>query len=190
MVSINLLKGQRQDERGVRRRCKVELGVGACVLIGVGAFWGWVAVDVNHATQQLEREIQAKRARVTLSQQIRQEVLALEERRQAVVTERNRFKTLTSESGSPIPMLSVISKVVDPLDMWLLHLQAKNEKVTLSGLARSFEDVLKLAKDFEKTEGFGPVDLVDAGPHVQQPDLFQFSMTVLLTPTDHGRTSS
>lgn len=189
MVSINLLRGQRDEDRLVRRRAKSELFAGLCVLASVCAFWGWVAVNVNQATQRLEREVQAKQARVASLQKTRQEVLALEERRQAMVAERERVKALTSELDSPIHLLSVISRVIDPLDVWLLHLQAKDEKVTLSGVARSLEDVLKLAKDFEKNERLGPVDVVDAGPHVQQPDLFHFSMNVLMEPQDYGRTN-
>ena len=188
MVSINLLKGQRHDERQVRRRSKAELFVGVGVLASVCAFWGWVSIDVNHAMQRLEQEMQAKQARVVLLQKTHEEVLTLEKRRQAIVTERNRLKALTSEL--PIHLLSIIGRAVDPLDVWLLHLQAKDEKITLSGFARSLEDVLKLAKDFEKTEMLGPVDVVDAGPHVQQPDLFQFSMNVFMDSTDHGRKHS
>lgn len=188
MVSINLLRGQRQDGRLVQRRAKLELIAGGCVLSSVCAFWGWVTVDGNHATQRLEQEMQAKQSRVALLQKTQQEVLALEEQRQAMVAEQERIKALTSELGSPVHLLATISQVVDPLDVWLLHLQAKDAKVTLSGVARSLQDVLKLAKDFEKR--LGPVDLVDAGPHVQQPDLFQFSMNVLMRPRDHGRTNS
>lgn len=186
MVSINLLRNQRYDDRLVRRRAKSELFAGICVMASVCAFWGWVAIDVNHATQRLEEEMQAKQARVALLQHTHEEVVTLEERRQALVTEWNRFKALTSEVDSPIRLLSIISRVVDPLDVWLLHLQAKDEKMTLSGVARSLQDVLKLAKDFEKVEMLGPVDVVNAGPHVQQPDLFQFSMNVLMDPPDHG----
>ena len=190
MVSINLLRGQRHDDRLVRRRAKSELFAGFCVLASVCAFWGWIAIDVNQVTQRLEREMQAKQSRVALLQETQQEVLALEERRQAMVAEQARVKALTSELDSPVHLLSVISRVIDPLDVWLLHLQAKDEKVTLSGVARSLQDVLKLAKDFEKNERLGPVGVLDAGPHVQQPDLFQFSINVLMGPRDHGRTNS
>ncbi len=188
MVSINLLRGQRHDDRLVRRRAKLELFSWVCVLASVCAFWGWVAVDGNHATQRLEQEMQAKQSRVALLQKTQQKVLALEEQRQAMVAEQERVKALTSELNSPIYLLATISRVIDPLDVWLLHLQAKDEKVTLSGVARSLQDVLKLAKDFEKR--LGPVDVLDAGPHVQQPDLFQFSINVLMEPRDHGRTNS
>ena len=190
MVSINLLKGQRQDERRVRRRSKSETLAGACVLASVCAFWGWVVIDGNHAAQRLQQEVQAKQARVALLQKTHQQVLTLEERRQAILTEYNKLKTLTSELNGPIRLLSIISRVVDPLDVWLLHLQAENATITLSGFARSLEDVLKLAKDFEKTEMLGPVDIFDAEPYVEQPDLFRFSMNVFMDSTDHGRKNS
>lgn len=190
MVSINLLKGQRRDERRVRMRAKLESSAGICVLAGVCAFWGWTAIDVNHSTQRLEREVQAKQARVALLQKAHQEALTLEERRQAMIAERNRLKALRSDLAGPIHLLSMISRVVAPLDAWLLHLQARDEKVTLSGFARSLEDVLKLARDFEKTEMLDRVDVVDAGPLVQQPGLFQFSMNLFVDSTDHGRTNS
>ena len=188
MVSINLLRGQRHDGRLARRRAKSELFAGFCVLASVCAFWGWVAVDGNYAMKRLEQEMQAKQSRVALLQKTQQEVLVLEEQRQVMVAEQEKVKALTSELNSPIHLLATISRVIDSLDLWLLHLQAADEKVTLSGVARSLQDVLKLAKDFEKR--LGPVDVVDAGPHVQQPDLFQFSMNVLIGPRDHGRTNS
>ena len=190
MVSINLLRGQRHDDRLARRRAKSELFAAFCVLGSVCAFWGWIAVDGNYATQRLEREMHAKQSRVALLQETQQEVLALEEQRQAMIAEQERVKALTSELDSPVHLLATISRVIDPLDVWLLHLQAKDEKVTLSGVARSLQDVLKLAKDFEENERLGPVDVRDAGPYVQQPDLFQFSMNVLMEPRDHGRTNS
>ena len=190
MVSINLLRGQRYDERPARKRAKLEVSAGVCVIASVCAFWGWVAIDVTQATQRLERETQAKRARVALLQTTRQEVLALEERRQAMAARQERVHALTSALDSPIHLLSIISKVVDPLDVWLLRLQAKDEKVTLSGVARSLQDVLKLAKEFEKRGRFGPVDVVDAGPHAQLPDLFQFSMNVWMDSPNHGGTNS
>lgn len=188
MVSINLLKSQRYDEPPARKRAKRELFAGVCVIASVCAFWGWVAIDVTQATQRLEREIQAKQSRVALLQTARQEVLALEERRQAMTAREERINALKSELDSPIRLLSIISRVVDPLDVWLLHLQAKDEKVTLSGVALSLQDVLKLAKDFEK--GLGPVDVVGAGPHAQLPDLFQFSMNVWMDSRNHGGTNS
>lgn len=184
MVSINLLKDQRCDEGRGRSRSKAELFVGACVLASVWTFWGWGVIDVNDATQRLEQEMQEKQERVALLQNTHREVLTLEERRQAVITEHDRLKTSTSQLTGPIHLLSMISRMVDPLDVWLLHLQANDEKITLSGLSRSLEDVLKLAKDFE--EMLGPVDVVDAEPHDRRPDLFQFSMHVLMDPTKHG----
>ena len=190
MVSINLLRVQRYDERPARKRAKLELFAGVCVIACVCTFWGWIAIDVSQAMHRLERETQAKRARVALLQTTRQEVLALEEQRQAMAARQERVNVLTSALDSPIHLLSIISKVVDPLDVWLLHLQAKDEKVTLSGVARSLQDVLKLAKEFEKHGRFGPVDLVDAGPHAQLPDLFQFSMNVWMDSPNHGGTNS
>ncbi len=68
MVSINLLKGQRHDVPRVRSRSKAELFVGTGVLASVCAFWVWVSIDVNHATQRLEQDMQAKQARVVLLQ--------------------------------------------------------------------------------------------------------------------------
>ena len=188
MVSINLLRGQRYDERQARKRARLELCAGICVIASVCAFWGWIAIDVTQATQRLERETQTKQARVALLQTTRQEVLALEERRQAMTARQERVNALTSTLDSPIRLLSIISRVVDPLDVWLLHLQAKDDKVALSGVARSLQDVLKLAKDFEKE--LGPADVLDAGPHAQLPDLFQFSMNVWMDSPNHGRTNS
>lgn len=188
MVSINLLKGQRYDEPLARKRAKLELFAGGCVMVGVCAFWGWVAIDVTETTQRLEGEMQAKQARVALLQTTRQEILALEEQRQAMAAREERVNALTSELDSPVRLLSIISKAVDPLDVWLLRLQAKDEKIALSGVARSLQDVSKLAKDFEK--GLGPVDVVGAGPHAQLPDLFQFSMNVWMDSSNHGGTNS
>jgi len=190
MVSINLLKGQRRDERRVRRRSLLELFSGIGVLAGVCAFWGWAAIDVKHATQRLEQEMQAKQARVASLQQTHEEMVTLEEHRQAMISERNRLQALTSELVRPIHLLSIVSGVVNPLDVWLVHLQAKDDKITLSGFSRSLEDVLTLAKNFEKTDMLGRVDVVDAEPFVRQPDLFQFSMNLFPDSTDHGRKTS
>lgn len=190
MVSINLLRGQRSNDHLVRRRAKLELITGICVMAGVCAFWGWVAIDVTQATQRLERQMQAKQARVALLQKTQQEVLALKKRRQAMVVEQERVKALTSELDRPIRLLSIISRVVDPLDVWLLHLQVKGAKAVLSGSARSLHDVLEFAKAIDKNEGLGPVEVVDAGPHEQLPDLFQFSMNVLMNLPNRGGTNS
>ncbi len=190
MVSINLLKGQQHYERQVRSRSKSELFVGVFVLAGVCAVWGWVVVDGNHAVQRLEQEIQEKQARVALLQKTHRQVLTLKERRQTIVTEHNKLKALTNELNRPIRLLSIISQVVDPLDVWLLHLQAKDEKIVLSGFARSLEDILILAKDFEKTDMLGPVNIFETQAHVGQSDLFQFSMNIFMDSTDHGRKNS
>lgn len=190
MVSINLLKGQRHDDRRGRRRSRLELFAAIGVLAGVWALWGWVAVDAGHETQRLEQEMQAKQARVAVLQKTNQEVLTLEERRQAVVSERNRLQALRRDLAKPIHLLSMISRVVDPLDVWLRHLEAKDDKIVLSGFARSLEDVLSLAKDFEKTDLLGRVDVVEAQPFIQQSDLFQFSMNLFMDSTDHGRQNS
>ena len=42
-----------------------------------------------------------------------------------------------SESDAPLRLLSTISRVIDPLDVWLRHLQVKDATVTLIGF-RSF----------------------------------------------------
>ena len=190
MVSINLLRGQQQYERQMRRRSKLQLFIGALVLAGVSVVWGWVVVDGNRAVQRLEQEVQAKQARVASLQTTHRQVLKLKERRQTLVAERDKLKTLTNELHGPVRLLSIISRIVDPLDVWLMHLQAENERVILSGFARSLDDVLKLAKDFEKTELLGPVDVFKVEPRAGQPDLFQFSMNVFMDSTDHGRRNS
>ncbi len=190
MVSINLLKGQQRYARRVRGRSRSELFAGAVVLTGVCAVWGWVIVDGNRMVQWLEREIQEKQARVALLKKTHHQVLTLKERRQVIVTERNKLKALTNDLDKPIRLLSIISQVVDPLDVWLLHLQAKDEKIILTGFARSLEDILKLSKDFEKTDVLGPVNVFETQPHVGQSNLFQFSMNVFMDSTDHGRKDS
>lgn len=190
MVSINLLKGQQQYERQVRRRSKSELFAGAFVLAGVCAVWGWVIVDGNQAVQRLEQELQEKQTRVAVLQKTHHQVLMLKERRQTIVTEQNKLKALTNELNRPIRLLSIISQVVDPLDVWLRRLQAKNEKIVMSGFARSLDDVLTLAKDFEKTEMLGPVDIFEVEPQEGQADLFQFSMNVFMDSTNHDRKNS
>ncbi len=190
MVSINLLKGQQPYECQVRRRSKSELFVGVVVLAGVCAFWGWMVVDGNHAVQRLEQEIQEKQARVALLQKTHHQVLALEERRQTIFTEHDNLKALTHELTRPIRLLSIVSQVVDPLDVWLLHLQAKDDKIILSGFARSLKEILTLAKDFEKTDMLGPVNVFETQAHVGQSDLFQFSMNIFMDSTDDGRKNS
>ncbi len=190
MVGINLLKGQRREDRRARRRSTMELFAGIGVLAGVVALWGWVAVDVRHEAQRLERETHVKQARVASLRQTHRETAILEEQRQAMVVEWNRLEALTGDSAKPVHLLSMIGRVVDPLDVWLLHLQARDVRITVSGFARSLEDVLKLAKDFEKTDLLGRVDVVDAGPHARQPGLVQFSMNLFVDSTAHGRQHS
>lgn len=190
MVSINLLKGQQHYEHRVRSRSKSELSAGVVVLAGVCAVWGWAIVNGNLAVQRLEQEIQEKQARVALLQKAHHKVLKLKERRQVIVTEHNKLKALTNDLAQPTRLLSIISQVVDPLDVWLLHLQAKDEKIILTGFARSLEDILKLSKDFEKTDMLGPVNVFETQAHVGQSNLFQFSMNVFMDSTDHVRKNS
>ncbi len=177
MVSINLLKGQQRDARLVRRRAVAELCTGIVALVGVCASWGWVAIDGNRAAQRFERDIRAKQERVALLERTHQQVLELEERLESLVAEDTTLKALMSESDAPLRLLSTISRVIDPLDVWLRHLQVKDATVTLIGFARSLEDVLTLARDFER---IGPVDVLEAEPDVNQPDLLQFSMNVFM----------
>ncbi len=186
MVIINLLKNQRQSERQARRRPTSELFVGAFVLAIIFVGWGWVAVDGSQAIQRLEQEIQDKQARLALMAQRQDLVLTRQEQRNAIVTEHDTLEALTQDLERPTRLLSVISRVVGPLDVWLRQLQANEEKVTLSGVALSHESILKLAKDLENADMLGPVDVFEIQVHVAQPELFRFSMNVFMDSVDHG----
>ncbi len=186
MVSINLLKDQRRSERQTRRRPRVELFVGAFVLTAVFAGWGWVAVEGSQAMQRLEQEVQDKQSRLALMTKRQDLVLTLQEQRNAVVAEHEGLAALTRDRDRPVRLLSVISRVVDPLDVWLSRLQATDEKVTLSGVALSREGILTLAKNLENTDLLGPVTVFAIQPHVAQPELFRFSMNVFMDFADHG----
>ncbi len=186
MVGINLLKDQRQSEPQTRRRPRLELFVGALVLAAVFAGWGWVAVDGSQAIQRLEQEIQHKQSRLALLTEHQDLVLTLQAQRNAMVAEQETLAALTRGLDRPTRLLSVISRVVDPLDVWLRRLQATDEKVTLSGVALSHEGILKLAKNLENTDMLGPVNVFAIQPHMAQPALFRFSMNVLMDVADHG----
>ena len=186
MVGINLLKDQRRSEQQARRRPRLELFVGAFVLAAVFAGWGWVAVDGRQAIQRLEQEIRHKQSRLALMTQRQDLILTLQKQRNAMVAEHETLAALTRGVDRPMRLLSVISRVVDPLDVWLHRLQATDEKVTLSGVALSHEGILKLAKNLENTDMLGPVNVFSIHPHVAQPELFRFSMNVLMDFADHG----
>ncbi len=190
MVSINLLKDQQRSERQTRRRSTVELFVGALVLAVVVAGWGWAAVDGRRTVQRLEQALQDKRGRLASMTERRDRLATLQEQRDAMVSEYETLAAWTRDVDRPVRLLSVIGRVVGPLDVWLRRLQANGEKVTLSGVALSRQGILALAKDLEQTDMLGPVDVFEIQAHAAQPELFQFSMNVFEDSADHGRQPS
>ncbi len=184
MVSINLLK--ERFERRTRRRPVAELCIGTFVLAAVVAGWGWMVVDGNRVIHHLERDIRQKQDRLALMTQQRDRMLTLRKQRDAVVAERETLAALTRDRDRPVRLLSVIGRVIDPLDVWLRRLQTTDEKVTLSGVARSREAVLELAKHLERTDMLGSVDVFAMSPQAASPEQFQFSMNVFLDVADHG----
>ncbi len=186
MVSINLLKGQRHDKRRGHRRSVSELLVGIVVLISVFLVWGWMAVDGSQAVQRLERAIHDRQTHLAVMQQHQDRILVFQEQRNTLLAEHQHLKALTTERERPIRLLSVISQVVDPLDIWLRRLQAKGARITLSGVALSHAGILALARDLENTDMLGPVSVFEIQAHVTQPALFRFSMNVAMDSADHG----
>ncbi len=186
MVRINLLKDQQRSERRNRRRSKVELCVGVFGLAAVFTCWGWVVVDGSQAIQQLEQAIQDKQGRLGVMTQHQDRVLTLQEQRNTVLTEHATLEALTRDIDRPIRLLSVINRIVDPLDVWLRQLRASDEKVTLSGVALSRDGILQLAKELKKTDMLGAVNVFEIQAHSAQPDLFRFSMNISMDSVDHG----
>ncbi len=186
MVNINLLNDQRRSARQDRRRSRSEWFVVIVVLTVVFTGWGWVVVGGNQAIQQLEQAIQDKQGRLALMTQRQDLVLTLQAQRDAMAAEHETLDALTRGRDRPVRLLSVISQVVDPLDVWLRQMQATDEKVTLSGVARAHEGIWELAKNLEHTDMLGPVDVFEIQTHAAQPELFRFSMNVFMDQLDHG----
>lgn len=174
MVAINLLKGPQAHT--ARRRARAELFVGIFALACTVSVWGWVVVDGGHAIQRLERDIQEKQGRLALMEKTQDQVLALKEQRKTIVAEQKQLMALTNDPNGPIRLLSVLSQVVDPLDVWLRHLQTTEKKVVLSGFALSREDVVKLAKHLEAV--LGPVNVFETQADAAQPARLRFSMNM------------
>lgn len=186
MVSINLLNDERRSARQDRRRSRSAVLVVVCVLAVVVTGWGWVAVGGSQTIERLEQEVQDKRGRLALMVQQQNLVLTLQEQRDAMAAEHETLDALTRGLDRPVRLLSMISQVVDPLDVWLRQLQATDEKVTLSGVARAHEGIWELAKNLEHTDMLGQVDVFEIRAHVSQPELFLFSMNVFMDDGDHG----
>ena len=184
MIAINLLKSPQARDHPARRRAKSEFVAGIMVVACTVSVWGWLVFDGNDAGQRLEQKVREKQSRLALMEETRDQVLALKEQRRTIVAERKRLTTLTRDPDGPLRLLSVISQVVDPLDVWLLRLQTKDQRVLLSGLALSQDAIVKLTENLEETEVIGSVSTFETQADAVQPSRLRFSIN--MDSVDHG----
>lgn len=184
MIAINLLKSPHVRDRPDRRRAKSEFVAGIVVLACTVAVWGWLVFDGNDAGRRLEQKVREKQSRLAVMEKTRDQVLALKEQRRTILAERTRLTTLTRDPNGPLRLLSVISRVVDPLDLWLLRLQTNDHRILLSGLALSHDAVVKLTENLEETKVIGSVSAFETQADTVQPSRLRFSIHA--DAVDHG----
>lgn len=114
----------------------------------------------------------------------RNEVLALKEQRRTILAERKRLTILTRDPNGSLRLLSAISRVIDPLDVWLLRLETNDQRVLLSGLALSQDAVVKLTENLEETKVIGSVSAFETQADTVQPSRLRFSIHA--DAVDHG----
>lgn len=184
MIAINLLKSPQARDRPARRRAKSEFVAGIAVLACTVAVWGWLVFDGNDAGQRLEQKVREKQSRLALMEKTRNQVLALKEQRRTILAERKRLTILTRDPNGSLRLLSAISRVVDPLDVWLLRLETNDQRVLLSGLALSQDAVVKLTENLEETKVIGSVSAFETQADTVQPSRLRFSIHA--DAVDHG----
>ena len=190
MITINLLRNQRVNERrrqrGLRTQALTSVAVVACAL-GACAYM-WVSLDRDLDHWKVEKRAHQSRLETLTKRVLQAEALEKEIR---VLIEKNRkIRKLLAQQKNPIRLLDHVSRSLDPLNLWLVDLQAEGSRVALNGVAATRQDILEFTKNLGGTDFFHAIKIVETREEANRPGLYRFTVTMVMEEPTYAGTHS
>ena len=189
MILINLLP-HREEKRSQRKR-SFFIGLGACVLVGVGIVGIWYSVLQQMTSAQdsrnsfLSAEIARLDAQIKDIATLRTEIEALKARQRAV-------EDLQTDRNVPVHLLNELVRQT-PEGVYLSTIRQSGQVVAITGIAQTNERVSELLRNtlynstwLEKPELVEIKAAAVVAANREQRRLFEFSMRVTLKRPQAG----
>ena len=152
MIKINLLPQPNQSEGWEQdRMMPVPTVIGVAVfLVILGMCWMWT-LTLN---QELQALLDEKVAKERISAELKkksQHIQLVQDQHQALVTRSLLMDQSVSNKFDPVTLMDVISRSVDPLNLWLHQVSVNGENVEITGRGGKSEDVLAFVDTLERS---------------------------------------
>jgi type IV pilus assembly protein PilN len=178
MIRINLLPEPRIQRGTTQWNVRLEAAGGAAalaVVVMACVYYSWV---LDEAIQSKQRTKQDKERLIAALQQQVKQVADFEKKKQ-LLEEKNRvIEQLERQRGEPVRTLDYVSQSLDPLKLWLVKLEMKEEQVDLEGKALSQNDIVEFANNLRRTDYFKDIWLIESRAAVEgKTPVYQFKIS-------------
>ena len=152
MIRINLLPqprisgGENQD-----RTMRVHAAIGVSVfLVTFGICWMWT-LALNQELQALLDEKFVKEQISSELQKKSQQIELVQDKHEALVMRSHLMEQSFDKKFVPVTLMDVISRSLDPLNLWLYRVSVNGKNVEIDGRGLQTEDILKFVDSLEQT---------------------------------------
>ena len=152
MIKINLLPQPNKLEAWVQdQRMQVHTAIGVAVFIViVGMCWMWT-LALNQELQVLLDEKVSKEQISTELKKKSQQIELIQDKHKTLVTRSHLMGQSFSKKFVPVTLMDVISRSLDPLNLWLRRVSVNGENVEIDGRGGQTEDILKFVDTLEQS---------------------------------------
>lgn len=161
MIRINLLPGPRvtgkTNEANVRFEAVGALGI---VLLTVG-LCVYYSGTLDHDIEARQREKQEKEKLLVVLQNKIKQVQDFEQKRKLLEDKNRVIDQLEKTRSGPVRVLDAVSQSLDPLKLWLVRLNMKDNDVELEGRALTNGEVVEFVNNLRRTDHFSNVRLAE-----------------------------
>ena len=180
MIKINLLSARQKRQYPFYQQWvlqgQVGIGIGI-LLLTIGTCW----VLEKTLTQQHNTALQEKQSKeqmlATLNDEAKQ-LRQLEQTRTVLLTDYHLLESPDSQKMIPVVLLDVVSRSLDPLNLWLFNLSIDELEVELKGRALDGKDILRFVENLERSAVFGNLRTVETRiEHGQSAAVHHFNLS-------------
>jgi len=190
MITINLLKQSLADIRHIRRRRRLEGLVALLAFVVVGSGLGLVWMDVRQQIQLLEDDLEGKRRLVVAQAGEESMVQSLTDQKAFLMEEALHLEEMQRFRSQSVQILDVVSRILDPLDLWLVAMDFKKGRLDLKGMAKSREDIFRFSQSLGQQTLFQALTISETRAEwIADEPMFSFTFNLQMA-NDHGGSAS
>ena len=178
MIKINLLPPSRNPEGWKQdRSMQVHSAIGVAVsLVIIGMCWMWTLAFNQELQSLLDKKV-VKEQKIAELKKKAQQIQLVQDQHQALLMRSELMEQRFSKKFLPVTFMDVISRSLDPLNLWLHRVSLNGEDVEIDGRGGQNEDIFKFVDSLEQSPIWQNLIAIETKPEsFQGQSVYHFTL--------------